>query len=104
MIINSSKQKNITIQNTWKKIITVTLNDSLARLFVPWTKHGEMRQLKNVFSQVFCFYITGHLEEIFTEEHRKEMLRYIYCYQVQSRTYLVVAYIPKYLEGILFHL
>ncbi|CAE5957669.1 unnamed protein product [Arabidopsis arenosa] len=25
--------------------------------------------------------IVRHLEEIFTEEHRKEMLRYIYCYQ-----------------------
>ncbi|CAF1926178.1 hypothetical protein HID58_065063 [Brassica napus] len=30
---------------------------------------------------VFCFYITGHLDEIFTKEHRKEMLRYIYCHQ-----------------------
>ncbi|CAH8357721.1 unnamed protein product [Eruca vesicaria subsp. sativa] len=30
---------------------------------------------------VFCLYITGHLEEIFHAEHRKEMLRYIYCHQ-----------------------
>ncbi|CAN7021069.1 unnamed protein product [Brassica rapa subsp. trilocularis] len=30
---------------------------------------------------VFCFYITGHLDEMFTKEHRKEMLRYIYCHQ-----------------------
>ncbi|EFH64820.1 hypothetical protein ARALYDRAFT_475791 [Arabidopsis lyrata subsp. lyrata] len=30
---------------------------------------------------VFCLYITGHLEEVFDAEHRKEMLRYIYCHQ-----------------------
>jgi lupeol synthase 2 len=30
---------------------------------------------------VFCFYITGHLEKIFDAEHRKEMLRHIYCHQ-----------------------
>jgi lupeol synthase 2 len=33
---------------------------------------------------VFCFYITGHLEKIFDAEHRKEMLRHIYCHQVLS--------------------
>jgi len=27
-------------------------------------------------------YITGHLEEVFDAEHRKEMIRYIYCHQV----------------------
>lgn len=32
--------------------------------------------------QVFCLYMTGHLEEVFDAEHRKEMLRYIYCHQV----------------------
>ena len=36
------------------------------------------------FLQVFCFYITGHLEKIFDAEHRKEMLRHIYCHQVLS--------------------
>ncbi|ESQ50636.1 hypothetical protein EUTSA_v10022563mg [Eutrema salsugineum] len=30
---------------------------------------------------VFCLYITGHLEEVFDAEHRKEILRYIYCHQ-----------------------
>nr|UAK14939.1 oxidosqualene synthase 5 [Iberis amara] len=30
---------------------------------------------------VFCLYITGHLNEIFDAEHRKEMLRHIYCHQ-----------------------
>ncbi|KAL1205676.1 Beta-amyrin synthase [Cardamine amara subsp. amara] len=30
---------------------------------------------------VFCLYITGHLDEIFISEHRKEILRYIYCHQ-----------------------
>ncbi|KAG2306336.1 hypothetical protein Bca52824_026084 [Brassica carinata] len=28
-----------------------------------------------------CLYITGHLEEIFTVEHRKEFLRYVYNHQ-----------------------
>ncbi|XP_057456793.1 beta-amyrin synthase-like [Lotus japonicus] len=30
---------------------------------------------------VFCMYITGHLDSIFSKEHRKEMFRYIYCHQ-----------------------
>ncbi|CAA7022140.1 unnamed protein product [Microthlaspi erraticum] len=30
---------------------------------------------------VFCLYITGHLEEVFDAEHRKEMLRYVYYHQ-----------------------
>ncbi|XP_019057482.1 PREDICTED: camelliol C synthase-like [Tarenaya hassleriana] len=30
---------------------------------------------------VFCLYITGYLDEVFTAEHRKEALRYIYCHQ-----------------------
>ncbi|ESW07865.1 hypothetical protein PHAVU_010G165100 [Phaseolus vulgaris] len=30
---------------------------------------------------VFCIYITGHLESVFPEEHRKEILRYIYYHQ-----------------------
>ncbi|GAA0153334.1 cyclase [Lithospermum erythrorhizon] len=30
---------------------------------------------------VMCLYITGHLPTIFPEEHRKEILRYIYCHQ-----------------------
>ncbi|XP_023645602.1 amyrin synthase LUP2 isoform X2 [Capsella rubella] len=30
---------------------------------------------------VFSFYITGHVEVIFSAEHRKEMLRYIFCFQ-----------------------
>ncbi|KAE8729915.1 Beta-amyrin synthase [Hibiscus syriacus] len=30
---------------------------------------------------VMCLYITGHLNSIFTTEHRKEILRYIYCQQ-----------------------
>ncbi|CAA7045725.1 unnamed protein product [Microthlaspi erraticum] len=30
---------------------------------------------------VFCLYITGHLEEVFGPEHRKEMLRHVYCHQ-----------------------
>ncbi|KEH33351.1 beta-amyrin synthase [Medicago truncatula] len=30
---------------------------------------------------VFCMYITGHLDSIFSKEHRKEILRYIYCHQ-----------------------
>ncbi|XP_050231956.1 lupeol synthase-like [Mercurialis annua] len=30
---------------------------------------------------VFCLYITGHLNTVFSSEHRKEILRYIYCHQ-----------------------
>ncbi|XP_061358746.1 beta-amyrin synthase-like, partial [Gastrolobium bilobum] len=30
---------------------------------------------------VFCMYITGHLDSVFPEEHRREMLRHIYCHQ-----------------------
>ncbi|KAK7389441.1 hypothetical protein VNO78_24480 [Psophocarpus tetragonolobus] len=30
---------------------------------------------------VFCMYITGHLESVFPEEYRKEILRYIYYHQ-----------------------
>ncbi|CAI9093685.1 OLC1v1029244C2 [Oldenlandia corymbosa var. corymbosa] len=30
---------------------------------------------------VMCLYITGHLNTIFSTEHRKEILRYIYCHQ-----------------------
>ncbi|VVA95854.1 unnamed protein product [Arabis nemorensis] len=30
---------------------------------------------------VFCLHITGHLEDVFNAEHRKEILRYIYCHQ-----------------------
>jgi len=30
---------------------------------------------------VFCLYVTGHLHEIFTQDHRREVLRYIYCHQ-----------------------
>ncbi|KAE8729896.1 Lupeol synthase [Hibiscus syriacus] len=30
---------------------------------------------------VMCLYITGHLNTIFTAEHRKEILHYIYCQQ-----------------------
>ncbi|KAK8492908.1 hypothetical protein V6N12_017729 [Hibiscus sabdariffa] len=30
---------------------------------------------------VMCLYITGHLNTVFTAEHRKETLRYIYCQQ-----------------------
>ena len=31
--------------------------------------------------QVMCMYITGNLDTIFTAEHRKEILRYIYYHQ-----------------------
>nr|XP_010313621.1 delta-amyrin synthase isoform X1 [Solanum lycopersicum]XP_010313622.1 delta-amyrin synthase isoform X1 [Solanum lycopersicum] len=30
---------------------------------------------------VMCMYITGHLNTVFPAEHRKEILRYIYCHQ-----------------------
>ncbi|KAK9076017.1 hypothetical protein SSX86_004347 [Deinandra increscens subsp. villosa] len=30
---------------------------------------------------VICLYITGHLNSVFPEEHRKEILRYLYCHQ-----------------------
>ncbi|CAA2983748.1 beta-amyrin synthase [Olea europaea subsp. europaea] len=30
---------------------------------------------------VMCLYITGHLNIVFPAEHRKEILRYIYCHQ-----------------------
>lgn len=29
-----------------------------------------------------CLYITGHLNTVFTAEHRKEILRYLYNHQV----------------------
>lgn len=28
-----------------------------------------------------CVYITGHLDHVFSKEHKKEILRYIYCHQ-----------------------
>ncbi|KAM3216265.1 hypothetical protein P3L10_025706 [Capsicum annuum] len=31
---------------------------------------------------VMCMYITGHLNTVFPPEHRKEILRYIYCHQI----------------------
>lgn len=34
-----------------------------------------------------CVYITGHLNSVFPAEHRREILRYIYCHQVK---YLVL--------------
>ncbi|CAM8880466.1 unnamed protein product [Rhodiola kirilowii] len=30
---------------------------------------------------VMCLYITGHLNTIFTKDHRREIFRYIYCHQ-----------------------
>ncbi|XP_052625153.1 shionone synthase [Lactuca sativa] len=30
---------------------------------------------------VICLYITGHLNSVFSAEHRKETLRYLYCHQ-----------------------
>nr|UBR57588.1 oxidosqualene cyclase [Panax ginseng] len=30
---------------------------------------------------VMCVYITGHLDTVFPAEHRKEILRYLYCHQ-----------------------
>ncbi|CAI9105313.1 OLC1v1004210C1 [Oldenlandia corymbosa var. corymbosa] len=30
---------------------------------------------------VMCLYITGHLNQVFPAEHRREILRYIYCHQ-----------------------
>ncbi|KAL8254469.1 hypothetical protein R6Q59_032690 [Mikania micrantha] len=30
---------------------------------------------------VICLYITGHLDSVFSEEHRKEILWYLYCHQ-----------------------
>ncbi|CAL5210450.1 unnamed protein product [Lathyrus oleraceus] len=30
---------------------------------------------------VLCVYITGHLDSVFPQEYRKEILRYIYCHQ-----------------------
>ncbi|PWA39260.1 beta-amyrin synthase [Artemisia annua] len=37
----------------------------------------------NYFIQplVMCLYITGHLNSVITMEHRKEILRYLYCHQ-----------------------
>lgn len=35
------------------------------------------------FLQVMIVYITGHLNTVFPAEHRKEILRYIYCHQVK---------------------
>lgn len=32
--------------------------------------------------QVFCMYITGHLNSVFPEEYRREILRYMYYHQV----------------------
>uniref|UniRef100_A0A103TDM4 Terpenoid cyclase/protein prenyltransferase alpha-alpha toroid n=1 Tax=Cynara cardunculus var. scolymus TaxID=59895 RepID=A0A103TDM4_CYNCS len=31
---------------------------------------------------VICLYITGHLNSVFPQEHKKEILRYLYCHQV----------------------
>ncbi|KAJ8760158.1 hypothetical protein K2173_011014 [Erythroxylum novogranatense] len=30
---------------------------------------------------VICMYVTGHLDTVFPSEHRREILRYIYCHQ-----------------------
>jgi beta-amyrin synthase len=32
--------------------------------------------------QIMCLYLTGHLDAVFSAEHRKEILRYIYNQQV----------------------
>lgn len=43
-------------------------------------------------------YITGHLNTIFPEEHRREILRYIYYHQVRIFSifwYIIVIYPSK---------
>ena len=40
--------------------------------------------------QVFSMYITGHLNTVFPEEHRREILRYIYYHQVHTLELLII--------------
>lgn len=44
---------------------------------------------------VFCLFVTGHLHEIFTKEHRREILRYIYCHQVHYNNQSIDSYIDN---------
>lgn len=53
-----------------------------ARNYKKLKKRNQL--IGKIVLQVFCLSITGHLEEVFDAEHRKEMLRYIYCHQVLS--------------------
>jgi len=64
-LINYTNSKELYLQFGIHKIIYITL-------------------LLHVFKilQVICLYITGHIDSIFSEEYRKEILRYIYYHQV----------------------
>ena len=42
-------------------------------------------------------YITGHLDSVFSEEHRKEILRYIYYHQVSLPFFLYEYDVGKYI-------
>ncbi|KAK8674736.1 hypothetical protein V6N13_032841 [Hibiscus sabdariffa] len=65
---------------------TATLKRSVQLLSALQSEHGHWPSeysgpLFFMPPLVMCLYITGHLNTIFTAEHRKEILRYIYCQQ-----------------------
>lgn len=53
--------------------------------------------------QVMCLYITGHLDEIFSPEHKKEILRYIYNHQVSLEFFLILLHEKKFSDVKLEH-
>ncbi|WZZ43816.1 hypothetical protein YC2023_040075 [Brassica napus] len=65
----------------------------------------KKKQNGEEFLQVFCLYVTGHLEEVFKAEHYKEMLRYIYCHQnedggwglhIESKSFMFTTVLTTY--------
>ncbi|MBA0867615.1 hypothetical protein Goshw_001977, partial [Gossypium schwendimanii] len=68
------------------EVTTVAVRRSVHLFLALQSKHGYW--LAENFSPMFCFppsvmslYITGHLNTIFSPEHRKEIRRYIYYHQ-----------------------
>ncbi|KAK7350341.1 hypothetical protein VNO77_08857 [Canavalia gladiata] len=79
--IEIEDEEEITSEKT-----TATLRRAIHYLSALQTKDGHWPSqiagpLYFVPPLVFCIYITGHLDSIFSEEYRKEILRYIYYHQ-----------------------
>ncbi|KAH9668035.1 Beta-amyrin synthase [Citrus sinensis] len=51
---------------------------------------------------VFCLYITGHLNTVFTVEHRREILRYLYNHQHEDGGWGVHVEAPSSMFGTVF--
>ncbi|KAB2026537.1 hypothetical protein ES319_D06G225900v1 [Gossypium barbadense] len=71
------------------EVTTAAMRRSVHLFLARQSKHGHWPTENS--GPMFCFppsimslYITGHLNTIFSPEHRKEILRYIYYHQVIS--------------------